>query len=271
MNDLRVKSLYIYPVKSLGGVGVQEAEVQQRGLKWDRRWMLTDQEGTFISQRTYPQMAMLQVNLTANGLMVTLKQNLITPLTIPYELTTNEEVTVSVWDDTCRAVKVSAIANEWFSEALKFPVKLVYMPATTQRLVDIDYATNKEIVSFADAYPFMMIGQSSLDDLNSRLDRPVLMNRFRPNIVFTGSAAYSEDIMHTFRISNITFHAVKPCARCVLTTIDQEQATKGVEPLKTLSTYRTIKNKVMFGQNLLHERTGAIRVGDQLIIEEWKK
>lgn len=264
MNDLELQDIFIYPIKSLGGISVQEAEVQPTGLQYDRHWMLIDKAGIFMSQRTYSHMALLQVSLTAGGMMITHKHNLLTPLTIPFDSSTKREVTVSIWDDVCTAIEVSAIAGEWLSDALNMQVRLVYMPAATHRLVDTNYANNKEIVSFADAYPFMMIGQSSLDDLNSRLTNPVLMNRFRPNFVFKGGAPYYEDTIHIFRISEITFTAVKPCARCVLTTIDQEHATKGTEPLKTLAAYRTIKNKVLFGQNLLHTGTGIVKVGDKL-------
>jgi uncharacterized protein YcbX len=271
MNDLELQDIFIYPIKSLGGISVQEAEVQPTGLQYDRQWMLIDKAGIFMSQRTYSAMALLQVSLTAGGMMITHKHNLLTPLPIPFATTTGKEITVNIWDDVCIAIEVSAIAGEWFSDALKMQVQLVYMPAAAQRLVDTNYADNKEIVSFADAYPFMMIGQSSLDDLNSRLSKPVLMNRFRPNFVFKGGTPYCEDAINIFCIGDITFTAVKPCARCVLTTIDQEQAVKGAEPLKTLSAYRTNKNKVLFGQNLLHTNTGKIKVGDKVIIRQLKK
>lgn len=270
MEDLQLQEIYIYPIKSLGGVSVTEAEVQQRGLKYDRRWMLTDNEGNFLSQRTFPQMALLQVNIHSDCLIVTHKNSLLSSLTIPFNTSNTKKVTVSIWDDICTAVEVSDIANEWFSQVLQMPVKLVYMPADTHRLVDEDYANNKEIVGFADAYPFVIIGQSSLDDLNVRLRQGVTMNRFRPNLVFTGGAPYCEDTFDTFSIGDVTFTAVKPCARCVLVTIDQELATKGKEPLKTLAEYRTRKNKIMFGQNLLHKSEGIIRVGDKINVQQLK-
>lgn len=267
MKDLQLQEIYIYPIKSLGGISVPEAEVQQTGFKYDRRWMLTDSEGNFLSQRTFPQMALLQVNIDVYGLLVTHKNNLLSPLTIPFNTPFEKKATVNIWDDVCTASEVSDIANEWFSHALHMPVRLVYMPSDTQRLVDENYANNKEIVSFADAYPFMIIGQSSLDDLNQRLDQPVPMNRFRPNLVFTGGAPYCEDTIDTFSIGDVTFTAVKPCARCVLITIDQGLATKGKEPLKTLSAFRTQKNKIMFGQNLLHKGAGIIKAGDKIEVQ----
>jgi uncharacterized protein YcbX len=267
MNDLELQDIYIYPIKSLGGLRLPEAEVQQRGLKYDRRWMLVDNEGGFLSQRKFSQMAVLQVSLNEDGLLITHKKNLLTPLLIPFKATTGKQLRVSIWDDTCVAEEVSADANEWFSDALQMQVRLVYMPETTKRLVETDFARNEEIVSFADAYPFMMIGQASLDDLNQRLDQPVLMNRFRPTFVLKGGIPYFEDAMHNFEIGAIKFKGVKPCARCVLTTVNQEEATKSSEPLKTLATYRTINNKVIFGQNLLTLGKGIVRVGDKIIVE----
>ncbi|MDB5246114.1 MAG: hypothetical protein JWQ40_508 [Segetibacter sp.] len=270
MVDLQLQDIYIYPIKSLGGLSVQEGEVQETGLRYDRRWMLTDKEGNFLSQRTHPQMALLQVSLLPGALMVAHKKNIVSPITIPFDATTRREVSATIWDDACTALEVSTIANEWFSEALQAPVQLVVMPSTTRRLVDPVYAKNNEIVSFADGYPFLLIGQASLDDLNGRLEHPLPMNRFRPNLVFNGGAAFCEDSMHTFRIGNITFAAVKPCSRCVITTTSQELATKGTEPLKTLSCYRAVKNKIIFGQNLLHSGSGVIKVGDKLTVQQWR-
>lgn len=271
MHNLELQDIYIYPIKSLGGISVQQAEVEEAGLQYDRRWMLTDKAGNFVSQRTHSQMSLLQVNFAPDGLIISHKKKLLTPLTIPFEVCTTRKVSVRIWDDACTALEVSNDANEWFTYALKMPVQLVYMSAITKRKVDTDYAKNKEIVSFADAYPFMMTGQSSLNELNTRLSQPILMNRFRPNFVFKGGKPYCEDNMHTFRISAITFYAVKACSRCVLTTIDQEHATRGKEPLKTLAAYRTLGNKIMFGQNLLHAGAGQVKAGDELIVEEWKE
>lgn len=270
MNDLELQDIYIYPIKSLGGISVREAEVQQTGLAYDRRWMLIDSEGNFLSQRFCSQMALLQVYLHHEGLLITHKDNLLTPLMITFNCTTGRSVKVNVWDDVCTASEVSVAANEWFSAALQMPVRLVYMPLGTERLVDTNYAHNNEIVSFADAFPFLLIAQASLDDLNTRLPHAVRMNRFRPNLVFKGGTPYIEDAIHTFRIGDICFEAVKPCARCVMTTIDQENGKKGTEPLKTLAAYRTVKNKIMFGQNLVHRGGGVIRVGDKIIVDSWK-
>jgi uncharacterized protein YcbX len=162
------------------------------------------------------------------------------------------------------------VVDAWFTKQLGLSCRLVYMPESTHRFVDSRYAHHKEITSFSDGYPLLLIGQASLDDLNSRLPAPLPMNRFRPNIVFTGGTAFLEDSMKQFEINGIRFFGVKPCARCIITTIDQQTAEKAKEPLKTLSSYRMKNNKVYFGQNLLYEGTGVISIGDTITIHEQK-
>lgn len=264
MDELYLQNIYIYPIKSLGGISLSESQVVETGLEHDRRWMLTDKKGNFLSQRTFAQMALLQVTVESGGLLIDHKKRLLEPLFIPFGESTGRQIQVTIWDDVCTALEVGKEANEWFSDALGIKVQLVYMPATTRRLVDRNYASDNEIVSFADSYPLLMIGQTSLDDLNQRLQTPVHMNRFRPNLVFAGGAAFCEDLFTKFQIGDVTFEAVKRCSRCVLTTIDQEDGAKGQEPLKTLATYRTIKNKILFGQNLVQNNLGKIRVGNEL-------
>ena len=144
------------------------------------------------------------------------------------------------------------------------------MPDESFRRVSPKYSSNNEIVSFADAYPFLIIGQQSLNDLNSRLEEKVPMNRFRPNFVFDGGEPFDEDKWKKFKIGDIIFEAVKPCSRCVTTTINQETGEMKQEPLKTLSQYRTKDNNVYFGQNLIHNKAGKVAVGDSIEILEWK-
>jgi uncharacterized protein len=260
---LRVSQLYIYPIKSLGGIALDTATVTDRGFQYDRRWMLVDHNNLFISQREVHQLALLKLKITDTGIQVnhSVKND---AYTIPFEPTKNEFAEVSIWDDTCIGQFVSDEADKWFSDKLEFSCRLVYMPDNSHRTTDQRYTSEDSITSFSDAYPFLLIGQSSLDDLNSRLAEKLPMNRFRPNIVFTGGAPYEEDMMHTFAIRNVTFYGVKLCARCVMTTIDQETAVAGKEPLKTLARYRNKNQKIMFGQNLAHEGLGQINVGDQL-------
>ena len=267
---LTISELFIYPIKSLGGIAVSSSAVTSRGFQYDRRWMLVDSNNIFITQREFPALALLQVSIKEEGLYIKHKLNN-ESFTVPFQPQTNHSVTVTVWDDTCNAQTVSEAADKWFSEMISFSCRLVYMPDDTNRNVDSRYALNKEINSFSDAYPFLLIGQSSLDDLNSRLPEPFPINRFRPNIVFTGGEPYEEDLLESFVINGINFYGVKLCARCPIPTINQETAVKGKEPLKTLATYRTLNNNVYFGQNLLHHGEGSIRVGDTIQVNKRKQ
>jgi len=188
--------------------------------------------------------------------------------------TTAETATVKIWSSSVKGSFYPKEVDEWFSDAIGSRCRLVLMPETTKRIVSPDYAIRKfeDTVSFADGYPFLLIGEASLADLNSRLEEPVPMNRFRPNFVVTGSEAFEEDNWKRIRIGSTEFHVVKPCARCVMTTVDQAAGQKnGKEPLKTLAAYRTRSGNVLFGQNLIAETAGGtIRVGDAVEIIERK-
>lgn len=262
---LQVSSLYIYPIKSLGGFSVDQALVTDRGLQYDRRWMLVDAQGNFLSQRSIPQMALLQTAITGSGLQVTHKQSGASILILLHPQNSNN-LEVTVWDSRTTGMEVSSEANRWFSEQLAMDCRLVYMPDEAPIAVETEYAHNGEVTSFSDGYPFLLIGQASLDELNSRLEQPVPMNRFRPNIVVSGSAPFAEDGWRHFQVGSIDFFGVKLCGRCVVTTIDQNSLAMSKEPLKTLATYRKVGHKIMFGQNLLHKGNGRITVGQELTI-----
>jgi uncharacterized protein len=169
-----------------------------------------------------------------------------------------------IWDDPVEAIEVNKDFSLWFSDELQIKCKLVLFPEANRRDVDPEYAKAKEQVSLADGYPFLIIGQASLNDLNHRLTTPVPMNRFRPNFVFTGGLHYEEDGWKNLRIGNNRFVGVKPCGRCVLTTVDQETGTKGTEPLSTLATYRKRGSKINFGQNLLAIDYDELQEGDEI-------
>lgn len=260
---LQVSKLFIYPIKSLGGVSVLSAEITDRGLKHDRRWMLIDENNRFLSQREFAQMALMSLAIESDGLLVTCKPKN-SAFKIPFKPETDIEIDVTVWDDTCRAVLVSPAADAWFSKLLDFNCRLVYMPETSKRGVDPRYARQQEITSFADAYPFLLIGQPSLDELNTRLEEKIAMDRFRPNIVFTGGQPFQEDGMVHFTINGIAFFGVKRCARCVVISIDQQTGIKNAAPAKALAKYRFHNNKIYFGQNLLHKGNGNISIEDEL-------
>lgn len=267
---LSISHLYVYPIKSLGGIELTEARLTDRGIEHDRRWMLVDENNRFLTQREFPQMALLRTAIHANELTVYEKGNEADTIRVNLYPTETATLRVQVWDDVVEAIVMEDEINQWFSEKLNRVCKLVYMPDASQRKVDADYALNNELTGFSDAFPVLMIGQASLDDLNSRLTTAVPMNRFRPNIVFTGGTAFEEDTMQHFRINGIDLYAVKPCARCVVTTTDQETGIIAKEPLKTLASYRTGNNKVYFGQNILYKQKGIIRVGDELKVVQTK-
>jgi len=266
---LTISALYIYPIKSLGGIPVEKAQLTDRGFAYDRRWMLVDENNQFLTQRELPQMSQLQVEIQESGLLIRHKRTG-ESLSVPIE-PKGPACTVTVWEDTCQALYVDEKVDAWFSRMLSLPCRLVYMPENTLRKVDTNYAHDDEITSFSDGFPLLMIGQASLDDLNSRLATPITMERFRPNIVFTDGAPFQEDEMAAFTIADndIRFYAVKPCARCVITTIDLATAEKGKEPLATLSKYRRLGNKILFGQNLLFDnstKSHSISVGDRITL-----
>ena len=260
MTQANLKEITIYPVKSAGGIAVQEREVEARGLAGDRRWMVVSPEGDFLTQRDWPRMALLTPMLEAN--MLRLDAPGCVPLRVP-RLSEGERLTVRVWRSVCEAICAGADADVWLSTFLEMPCRLVYMPEETRRPVSPEYAAGESIVSFADGFPLLLIGESSLDDLNSKLADPVPMNRFRPNLVVAGAAPYAEDNWAQVRIGEVLFHVVKPCARCLMTTVEQTTGERtGPEPLQTLAGYRREEGKVMFGQNLIPAGPGVVRVGD---------
>lgn len=266
-NMFEVSALYVYPVKSLGGIAVDAFRMTDRGPEHDRRFMLVDADGRFLTQREHPQMALFRTSLLDDKLRISHNSDPSASVSVPLNPDNGEELTVEVWGDRCAAIGVSEAADVWFSHTLQRECRLVYMPERSIRRVDPDYAPGGETTAFTDGYPVLAIGEASLSDLNGRLPAPVGMDRFRPNIVFRGGAPFAEDGFKRIRIGDIAFHCVKPCARCVVTTIDQATGEKGREPLATLSTYRNRGNKVDFGMNLLHRGTGFVRIGDRITLE----
>ncbi|MCU0438019.1 MAG: MOSC domain-containing protein [Raineya sp.] len=264
--DYLISELYIYPIKSFAGIQLMEAEITDRGFLYDRRWMLVDNNGRFLSQREYSELCFFQPVIKKDGLEVYHKKYPSQSIFVPFQYQ-SENQSVAIWDDICQGNIVSEIINQFFSDLLKQEVKLVYMTENSQRLINTKYAKNGELTSFSDGYPFLMIGQGSLDDLNAKTSEFIPMNRFRPNIVFTGGDAFEEDTWKNFSINNIHFTCAKPCARCVVTTINQDTGTKGKEPLVTLNQYRKQNNKILFGQNIIHHGLGSIKVGDKLIVQ----
>lgn len=261
---IQVSNLFVYPIKSLGGYECASSIVTDRGLKFDRRWMLVDEDNRFITQREFSPLALLSVIIENETLIVSHKNDSEIKINIPIHQYTSEIISARLFDDNALGNVVSNEANNWFSQILKRECKLIYMTDASHRLVDESYAHNSEITSLTDGYPFLLISKGSLYDLNTKLDVTLPMNRFRPNIVIEGCEPFFEDSMKSFLINGINFFGVKLCARCVVTTINQDTAEKNehTEPLRTLATYRKFNRRICFGQNLLHNGEGIISVGD---------
>ncbi len=258
-----LSEIWVYPVKSLGGYRLPEANVLPKGLAHDRRWMLIDSNNQFLTQRTLPQLALFQARMVGTELVLTHgKQR----FELAAEARQGEVFSATVWDDTVQVQGCSTAADQWFSDLLGWPVRFVAFPEMNPRQVDRAYSSEGQWVSLADGYPVLIIGEASLADLNARLATPVPMNRFRPNLVFTNGQPYEEDGWSDFRVGEVTFKGVKPCARCVMTTVDQHTGVKGTEPLATLSAYRKKNGKVYFGQNVLATSGGLVREGDLIEI-----
>lgn len=264
--SITLSAITIYPIKSCGGIERASAELEARGLRYDRHWMVVDEQGRFVTQREFPRMTLIAVRLLSDRLHVEAPG--MSPLLVPLETPSDDHVSVQVWSDTVKAVSAGKTAAEWFSTLLGIRCSLVAMTENSIRRVDTRYARNGEVVSFADAFPLLLISQPSLDDLNARLATPLPMKRFRPNLVVDGCTPFAEDTWKQVRIGTVPLRVVKPCARCVVTSVDTHTAQTGEEPLRTLATFRSVGNKVMFGQNLLHAATGTLHVGDEVVIEQ---
>lgn len=264
--QLTVSGLFVYPVKSCGGISLNSAKITPRGFAYDRNWLVVDADGNFLTQRELRHLALVRTALEDHALVLTAPD--MPAYRVPYDQT-GERVPVSIWrDNGIGAVDQGDDVSEWLSSFLKTPVRLVRFADDAVRQVDQKYAPREtDQVGFADAYPFLLLSEESLEDLNNRLDEPLPMNRFRPNIVIRGGGAYAEDQWRCIEINGIKFELVKKCARCVVTTTDQDSALRGKEPLKTLATYRNSERGVLFGQNLTHQGEGSVHIGDSIRIE----
>ena len=262
---LRISALHWYPIKSCRGAPLAEAVVGARGIVGDRAFMVVDADGRFLTQRTLPQMALIEPHVDDHTLRLAAPDS--PPLSVPI-LSRGLPRDVVVWRDSCAAIDQGDEAAEWLSAFLAVSCRLVRIADDMVRRVDPAFAVSgADQVGFADGYPFLLVTEDSLADLNGRLSTPLPMNRFRPSIVIRGAAPYAEDTWKRIRMGGITFAVVKPCARCTITTVDQQTALSAQEPLRTLATYRQVQGRgVLFGQNLIHESTGVIRVGDAVEI-----
>ena len=266
---MQVTELNIYPVKSTRRIALSESEVLPRGLPWDRRWMLVDASGKFITGRQHPGLATVQTQIGDNVLHIHAAGH--DSLSLPLVPRERRVVEVTVWKDSVDALLAGSEADAWFSDFLGLDCRLVQMTDDISRGVNPDYGRAGDQVSFADGFPLLLISEASLTDLNSRLDQPVEMRRFRPNLVIDGERPYAEDDWRRIRVGEVEFEGVKNCSRCVFTTIDPDTGEKSpdMEPLRTLSSYRRRpEGGVYFGQNLIPRSAGVIRVGDSVTVLE---
>lgn len=252
---ISLSELNIYPLKSCGQIFLNQAALTPFGLAQDRRWMLVDEQGIMLTQRKHARMCLINCSLNNNQLTVN------APGMPAFDIhSTNNTTKATVWQDTCNAYDCGDAASHWFSSFLNTPARLVCFPDNEQRQVDLHYAQPGDVTAFSDGFPYLLISQASLDDLNSRLQVPVEMNRFRPNIVVTGNKAFAEDQWKRIRIGNIEFELVKPCSRCSIPSINPLTAEKTAEPVKTLASYRLRENKIFFGQNVIARGSGLLEL-----------
>lgn len=266
LSGYRLTELWRFPVKSLRGARFAALKVGPRGFVHDREWMVVDAAGRFLTQRQQARMALVDTSV-ASG-MLRLGAPGMPDLRVASDRP-GAPLTVEVWGERCAALAPDPAADAWLSRFLETPCRLVRLPPQTVRTVDPAYAAATDQVGFADGFPFLLISQASLDDLNRRLDTPVPMLRFRPNLVVAGTEPYAEDRWRRIRIGTLSFRVVKPCSRCVIPTIDPDTAERAAEPLRTLLSYRRREQKVYFGQNLLHDGSGELAEGMAVDVLEW--
>jgi len=263
---LSVSALYVYPIKSCRAIDLKAVRFDAGGPTYDRRFMVVDENGRFLTQRELPRFALIEAKLGPMSIGVSAPG--MPALKVAMTQRDPKRIPVQIWEDRGEAEDTGENAASWFSQFLQRECRLVRVPEDGLRPVDPRYARAPAEVGFADAYPVLLTSEASLTDLNGRLAQNVPMSRFRPNIVVRGGDAYAEDSWKQIRIGELVLDVVKPCSRCVTINVDQLNAQQSKEPLATLATYRTRDNKVYFGQNCVHLGYGSIRVGDSVEVLE---
>ena len=267
---LRLSALYRYPLKSGKAEALQQVGLDQLGLDGDRRWMLVDEaSGRFLTQRAVAKMSQLSALWNSAG-GVTLSTPGKAPLEVALPGSDAELRGVTIWRDTLRVPDAGDAAAAWVSDFIGKATRLVQMPLARARTTEAGFGKDGDQVAFADGYPLLLIGQASLDDLSRQVGRPMEMLRFRPNLVIEGSQAYAEDGWKRLRIGDVEFRVVKPCARCILTTIDPATGERSAdrEPFATLDAYRKTEHGALFGQNLVNDGIGHLEVGMPVTVLE---
>ena len=264
MAGIIVNQLTVYPVKALGGVHVEQMDLTTSGPAFDRRWMLATTDGGFITQRENPVLSHCEVEIEGDAILITYQES---TLTLPTELKDGRAVDVRIWKDLVTATIGPPAAGEWFSRLLGRDCYPVFMPDRALREVNRRFAPEGHQTAFSDGFPVLLTTNESLADLNGRLDQSVPMSRFRPNIVVSGGRPFDEDRWGRVIVGDTVIRGVKPCSRCVVTTIDPKTLAMSKEPLKTLATFRHWGNHVYFGENFVVESEGTLRVGDEVEVD----
>ncbi len=258
--------ILIYPIKSARGIAVAESSIDSSGPAEDRRWMLVDSEGLFLSQRKLPRMALIHPRFDASDLIVTAPG--MPPLIIGEWSGEGEWISVTIWRDQLTLPHPNQVYSDWFSSFLGRTCRLVYLPSTVTRHVEPPFDAPEWRVSLADGYPLLLLTEASVDLLNSKLLSPVSVERFRPNLVISGTPPHQEDRWRRLRIGSVQLAIVKPCARCSIVLVDPETAARGTEPLRTMAGYRRQTGKVMFAQNALVVTPGHLRISTPVEVLE---
>lgn len=286
--SVRILSLHIYPIKSCAGIGLTESLVSRAGLAHDRRWVLIGDDGQFMTQRQWSAMALIRTALTADALRLSAPG--MADLDLPLDSSARQVgvETIGVWKDTLEARCESDAAAQWCSAFLKTSCRLYKVGETAARPAKPEWVEKwrakhpdladafggDHFFGFADGFPLLVVNQTSLDDLNARLQAkgaaPVLMNRFRPNIVLQGEwEAFEEDHTAMITTGEVGMAFVRPCTRCSIPDIDPRTAVRHDEPGRTLAGYRNLGGGVVFGQNAIVNAPAdaRLKVGDEVAIE----
>jgi uncharacterized protein YcbX len=277
---VKLSAIHVYPIKGCRGISLEAAQVEPRGFEHDRRFMIVDENGRFLTQREHAKLALVKTAI--DGALLRISADGFGECAVPLRGIDGPRTPVTVWQSTVEVPRAGDEAAAFFTRFLGFPAALVFMPPDVVRPVGEKYGRPGEVVSFADAFPFLLATEASLADLNARLPEgspPLPMDRFRPNVVIAGSEPFEEDRWETLTIGAVTLRNAKPCDRCVVTTIDQATAVRGAEPLRTLSSYRGVfeerttldgrtsqQKKVLFGVNLVPLSLGTLRLGDPVTV-----
>lgn len=269
---MRLVEIVRFPIKSCRGISVSRARVVRGGLEHDRRWMVVDADGGFVTQREEHRLALVDVAVEGEQVQVSTAGT--ERVTIPLVHHDGAEARATIWGNEVDAL-VHPVGSEWFAAFLGRDVRLVYIPDRALRQVSPARARPGDVVGFADGYPLLLASETSLADLGDRIEAGggarVPMTRFRPNVVVSGAPPWDEDTWRTFTIGAVSFRAPKPCDRCVITTIDPTTAEAGKEPLRTLATFRRWAIAggsvgVWFGVNLIADDLGELAVGDPIVV-----